>query len=742
MNPPNIQTSDSSSSPLKKIQRPSRRKLRRGVDTDLVPRIWALRMVEYYLCTTSGAISPAPRFGKVGRRARSSTTPRSAIDWSEETAIKIASILGLTAPSEGLGSTETHRIFRLECTRQTSALEKKLKSPWIEAIDQNARSSLRAVTSLLVLNDSETMVLAFLLYLACDESLSSAAELFGHELSDRHAVEIAAKATALPLEDVHKVFVSNGSLLGSQLICWDHDLNNIQSKFRWLSRTFAHEMMLPHFDPFRAMRDRICPAQAPTLSWTAFAHMGQMASLALSYLRDALTSKKPGVNVLLYGACGVGKSEFSRALAHELNIASLEVAAEDSDGDPLDGARRLQALRLLQGFSAARPFLLVFDEIEDIFPRHNSLFSKPSIRFKGWINRVLEKNPQPTIWITNAVEALDPAVIRRFSLVIEIKNPPSVVREAQLRQLPVALSPQTITTLATCEDLSPAVVSRAAGVISAIQKEISPDQTDQVMELIVNQTLLAQGHRPLKLTHAADAVYDPTYVNTDFDPIALVEGIRKAKSARILLAGPSGSGKSAYARWLAEQLGKKILIKRVSDLLSRYVGEAEKNIAAAFAEATESGAVLVIDECDSFLQDRSKAQRSYEVTQVNEFLTRLEEFEGIFIASTNFMEGLDLATFRRLDYKANFGFLKPAQAASLLAAHLSATRLDPALPEDLRQLQSLSNLTPGDFAAVARQHRFKPMPVAAGWVAALGSECSRKPGARKQLIGFGANLSD
>jgi SpoVK/Ycf46/Vps4 family AAA+-type ATPase len=130
------------------------------------------------------------------------------------------------------------------------------------------------------------------------------------------------------------------------------------------------------------------------------------------------------------------------------------------------------------------------------------------------------------------------------------------------------------------------------------------------------------------------------------------------------------------------------------------------------------------------------------VTQVNEFLTRMEEFEGIFIASTNFMEGLDSASLRRFDYKANFGFLKPAQSASLLAAHLSATRLAPALPEDLRQLQNLSNLTPGDFAAVARQHRFKPMTVAAGWIAALESECSRKPGARKQLIGFGANLSD
>jgi AAA+ superfamily predicted ATPase len=740
MNLPSIKKLKSNSKPQKKPQRKPRIQVRRGVETNLIPRIWALRMVEHYLNTTSVVASSAPQSENIGRRIRC-TTPRSAIDWSEHMVSNVACILGLTVPNIGLGLAKTQRLFQAETLRQITVLEKKLKTPWFDLIDQNAACSLRAVVRLLALSDNETMVFAFLLYLS-NESIGSAASLFGQQLSDLHAVQIVSKATALPLEDVQKAFASSASLMGSQLISWNHDLTILQAKFCWVSSSFTQQMMLPNFDPFSAMRDRICPALAPTLKWESFTHMGQLARLSLSYLRQALDMKKPGVNILLYGVPGSGKSEFSRALAHELKIESFEVTSQDEDGDPMDGPRRLQALRVLQRFSASRSCLLVFDEIEDVFPRAFPIFPKPSMRFKGWINRVLEKNANPCIWITNAIDALDPAIIRRFDITIEMKNPPSVVREVQLRQLPVALSTQAISTLASSDVLSPAVVNRAANVINAIKTEIAPDQTNQVMELIVNQTLLAQGHRPLKLTRVADAVYDPTYVNTDFDPIGLVEGIREAKSARLLFTGPPGTGKSAYARWLAEQLGKKIMIKRVSELLSRYVGEAEKNIAAAFSEATESGAVLVIDECDSFLQDRSKAQRSYEVTQVNEFLTCMEEFEGIFIASTNFIEALDLAALRRFDYKANFGFLKPSQAASLLAAHLKATRLSPALPEDLRQLQSLSNLTPGDFAAVARQHRFKPMQVAAGWVAALENECCSKPEARKKLIGFSTNLID
>ena len=82
----------------------------------------------------------------------------------------------------------------------------------------------------------------------------------------------------------------------------------------------------------------------------------------------------------------------------------------------------------------------------------------------------------------------------------------------------------------------------------------------------------------------------------------------------------------------------KVLHKRASDLISKWVGESEQNIAAAFAEARWKKMLLVIDEADSFLQDRRHAHRSWEVTQVNEMLTQMESHPLPFVCTTNLMD--------------------------------------------------------------------------------------------------------
>jgi SpoVK/Ycf46/Vps4 family AAA+-type ATPase len=182
-------------------------------------------------------------------------------------------------------------------------------------------------------------------------------------------------------------------------------------------------------------------------------------------------------------------------------------------------------------------------------------------------------------------------------------------------------------------------------------------------------------------------------------------------------------------------MGVPLIAKRGSDLLSMYVGGNEQNIARAFAEAREERAVLLIDEVDGFLQDRRGAERGWEVSLVNEMLTQMESFPGVFVASTNLMEGLDPAALRRFDLKVKFDFLRPGQAIELLRRHCVDSGLPAPSPIDERRVSGLRALTPGDFAAVRRQHRFRPVTSATACVAALEAECELKTGP-KRAIGF------
>jgi SpoVK/Ycf46/Vps4 family AAA+-type ATPase len=202
------------------------------------------------------------------------------------------------------------------------------------------------------------------------------------------------------------------------------------------------------------------------------------------------------------------------------------------------------------------------------------------------------------------------------------------------------------------------------------------------------------------------------------------------------LFGQPGTGKSAYARWLAEFLNKPLHVKRGADLLSMWVGGTEKNISNIFREAEQEKAVLLIDEVDSFLQDRDRSQHSWEITAVNEMLTCMESYDGVFIASTNRLDDLDAASLRRFDLKVKFDALKPEQAWLLLQRYcqmLGIASPDESLKSRLKQLDML---TPGDFSVLARQHRFRPITHVDAVIDVLQAECAVKKSTKSNPIGF------
>jgi SpoVK/Ycf46/Vps4 family AAA+-type ATPase len=122
-----------------------------------------------------------------------------------------------------------------------------------------------------------------------------------------------------------------------------------------------------------------------------------------------------------------------------------------------------------------------------------------------------------------------------------------------------------------------------------------------------------------------------------------------------------------------------------------------------FEEAQTEQAVLLLDEADSFLRSRRMAERSYEVSEVNEMLQGMERYTGVFICTTNLFQDLDEAALRRFTFKIQFKSLMPEQRDRMFVAEAlggDAARLS---DEQRQRLRQLGALTPGDFAAVKRQ---------------------------------------
>lgn len=191
--------------------------------------------------------------------------------------------------------------------------------------------------------------------------------------------------------------------------------------------------------------------------------------------------------------------------------------------------------------------------------------------------------------------------------------------------------------------------------------------------------------------------FNITLLNTDTDLNRLAEQIidSGAMQFSLCLYGAPGTGKSAYARYLAEKMGIEVVLKRASDLFSKWVGESEKAIAAAFREAEEKGAMLVFDEADSFLQDRKMLSESWEVSQVNEMLTWMESATIPFVCTTNLMSSLDKASLRRFIFKVRYDYLTPMQVNLAFKQFFGR--------EPTVSLGHLTKMVPGDFVVVKKK---------------------------------------
>jgi transitional endoplasmic reticulum ATPase len=264
------------------------------------------------------------------------------------------------------------------------------------------------------------------------------------------------------------------------------------------------------------------------------------------------------------------------------------------------------------------------------------------------VHGFLETSAVPIFWTVNDTDCLGDSVIRRMADSIEMQLPPYAARRRITKRVLTQAGLPEDTNLVDQLALSaapPAVIAKAVEL--AASRETS--QGDVLGSVIaVAAAMGIRGAQQIGVAISPSQVIDPRLVNSDVDVVAMAEALKRSRARRIsfCVAGPSGTGKSAWVRHLAGQLEFEVLTKRASDLLDRYVGSTEKNIMRMFEEACDLGAFLILDEADSLLRDRKSARYSWEVSLVNEMLNCLERHLLPFACTTNLVDTLDAASAR------------------------------------------------------------------------------------------------
>ncbi|WP_346746328.1 AAA family ATPase [uncultured Campylobacter sp.] len=591
--------------------------------------------------------------------------------------------------------------------------------------------NLNLLQSNLGLNDTEKDILRFVAIVFNYEIISDACDLMG-DLNNRQAVKALSQILNLDVLDVQNAFRKDGIFAKTSLIKIDsYYSRNLRSKIDVINNEFTGALFIKCKSIDEIFQSAIKPCSETNLTLKNYAHVKEDMQILVSFLKNAIHKKQKGVNVLLYGSAGTGKTELSKVIASDLNLKLYEVAYADESGYANE-LQRIKSYCLAQNVLQAGSNLLMYDEAEDVFNTRNDEKRQYG---KAFINRSLETNEVPTIWITNNIYSMDEAVVRRFNLAIELGVPNENMRAKIIKEYSANLiDNKLIKKLAKNEHVAPAVVSNASLVVS----NLNTGDRNKAFERVISNTLKAQGYGEIEKDKSSDDLpssYDPNFVNSNCDLNELMKGIKESKSARVCLYGVPGTGKSAYAKFIAKSLRKPIIIKKGSDLLSMWVGGTEQNIAEAFKEAKDKKAVLVFDEVDSFLQDRSGASRSWEITQVNEMLVQMESFDGIFIATTNLIDNLDKASLRRFDLKLEFGYLLPNQALNLFKKECALLKVK--FDENAaKKISNLGLLAPGDFASVRRQAKFRPIKNGDDFYERLEQEVALKNEEKSTRIGF------
>ena len=544
--------------------------------------------------------------------------------------------------------------------------------------------------------------LGFLVLMNINQGLNQLVDFVGGHFEEKALERLLCEVSGLSANDVsHSLSV----LQQNGVILVDRYLNELQDIT--IPASILYVLTSEQIESkAQLLRHLLCPSIETPLKTDDFGYVD--VALLQGYLAEAISQQLGGVNILLYGEAGSGKTALAKVLAQSLSVPLYEARNMRMDdgflsnefGAKSSDTQRIQYITMLQSLMGGSAMMLLVDECESLFYSADTHYSKESV------HRLLEQNAVPTIWITNYVDQLEHSYIRRFKLVMSVNAPKDEVLEKMSRAefKGLGVSSEFHVQLSKTPNLTPALLANASHVARTLG--VKRNLAQGVIEDVIENSLTACDLWDDSMRYQAELAFDMSLLNIKESGAVLKQinhAVANNAPIRVLISGPPGTGKTALAHYLAEQHKRELKRVLSSDVLSKYVGGSEKQIARLFQQAHRNNQMLLLDEVDSLLTSRERLNMHHERQVVNELLAQLECFSYPLFAATNFETALDSAILRRFDFKLQCNYLSTPQVLTLYKRTVSVPQLSTLETE---QLSSLSRLTPGDFALLTRRLRF------------------------------------
>jgi len=573
---------------------------------------------------------------------------------------------------------------------------------WEEVPYTTYGKNVEMLSKSLNLNSTQNQVLEFAFICGVSTDLSN----FIFELSKRFKGSQDMWTTLFDCkeEELRQVIDPKGPLMRCGLLEPHQHTGLVQVNNYWV------ELLVK---PVNTIKDLLVKPLLPIKSAGRFAVLAaEDKDLAIKILKGSNVYTK-GINFLMYGASGLDKSKVLDSLVSESGRHGWTVDMEKIPHH----ARRTTVYLALSELANSTGQILIVERAGDVLERKSSMFLK--MLFGLEIEReehseqdaVFFEFTTPSIWVSSDVESLSTDTVGRFIFHAALKKADRHQRHEQMLEIleKSKLSKEAQNDIAKLDGISSLQIEsalRAAKLAGLVRGKTR----DQAVVQAIKRSQRALGRDLTERFKPSVTHYSTDLLNCTgrFGPEQILAALQRNKRGTMAFYGPPGTGKTQFAEYIASQLGVPLIAKRASDLMGKYVGDNEKNIAAMFEEATTEDAMLLLDEGDSFLRDRSYARSSWEVTMVNELLQHMERFPGIFVVCTNLFEGLDSAALRRFTFKLEFNALTMEQRWKMFVKEAGLSDIIKTVDDVTREvwyerLALMQQLAAGDFATVKRQ---------------------------------------